>query len=77
MDSEYAAQISKSLGRLGYSRESDKRPTRPPSQFSGTPTDTVPPPALFSSAQPDSHSSRSRGASKELYGSVGKKVHTI
>lgn len=72
MDTEYAAQISKSLGRLGYNRESDKRLTRPPAQFSGDPNETVPPPALFSTAQTDGQHSSSK--SSELYGVVGNKV---
>lgn len=71
VDTEYAAQISKSLGRLGYNRESDKRLARPPVQFGGEANDTVPPPALFSTSMADSNTD---SGNTELYGAVHKKV---
>lgn len=69
-DTAYAAQISKSLGRLGYGRESDKKLTRPHSQMLSTANDMVPPPALFSGAPSDNGVSWSN--TSELYGVVNK-----
>jgi len=61
-DTEYIAQISKSLGRLGYGKDSDGKLARPPAQFNDQ--EMVPPPPLFSSAPVD------RG---ELYGVMAEK----